>query len=66
MEYMSFTKQELLCIFCVIFHRQFRFSKNGIFATYTGHSVFFVNYLRPFIFYKSEAKIGTGILEPAI
>ena len=48
------------------FSSAFLLLQNGIFPTYMGYLVFFANSLRPFSFYKSEAKRETGILEPAI
>ena len=57
---LSFSKKFFLLISSIIFHRQFRFSRNGIFQTYTGDSVVFTNSLRSSSFYKSKAKIGTN------
>ena len=59
MEYKSFSKKKLLCILRVIFHWQFRFSRNGIFPTDPGHLVFFAKSLNTSSFYKSEAKTET-------
>lgn len=46
----------------VIFHRQFHFSIDGIFWSYTGHLVYFCQFFRCCRFYKIEAKIGTNKL----
>ena len=66
MEYKSFSKKQLLCILSLIFHRQFRFSRNGIFPTDTGHSVLFAKSLNSSSFYKSEAKTETDKLQPVV